>query len=190
MTCKIFSSNHRNFLIHTISFILNPSCIFWVTYDTKYIQTSNLKLSFENWETLLKFLIWLNPFQWICYNTYYEKSKTNTYFSHAKCVLQWKSSLWISCRKDQICCFSISSVVLYVFYKDFADCRLGAYRSSGFSDLVSNGATCIIFFISVRNLSSTNRNIFFLLEKIKSVHGILLMFAVIICGIFFAIGKK
>ena len=96
----------------------------------------------------------------------------------------------MSCRKDQICCFSISSVVSYVFYKDFADCRLGAYRSSGFSDLVSNGATCIIFFISVRNSSSTNRNIFFWLEKIKSVHGTLLMFAIIICGIFFAIGKK
>ena len=40
------------------------------------------------------------------------------------------------------------------------------------------------FFISVCNLPSINRNIFFLLETLKSVHGILLMFAITICGIF------
>ena len=57
------------------------------------------------------------------------------------------------------------------------DCRSGANRSSGFSGQVSNGATCIVFFKS-------NRNIFFLLVTIKSVHWILLMFAITICGIF------
>ena len=40
------------------------------------------------------------------------------------------------------------------------------------------------FFISVCNLSSTNRNTFFLCEMIKSMHCILLMFPITICGIF------
>ena len=91
-----------------------------------------------------------------------------------------------------MCCLTISPVVRCVFYrncsrklvKDFGDCRSGANRSSDFSDQGSNVATCIIFFKSVRNSSSTNRNIFFLLETIKSVYGISLMFAITICGIF------
>ena len=40
------------------------------------------------------------------------------------------------------------------------------------------------FFKSVHNSSSTNGNIFFSLETIKSVYGISLMFAITICGIF------
>ena len=140
-------SNHRNLLIHTDSFTSNPSCIFWMTCDTKYIQTSNLKLSFKNWETLLKFLIWINPYQSIRYRTYYGKWKANTYlfrikkgvFCNEKVPLEIE---WIvSCKKDQICCFSNSPVVWCVFYrhcprkllKDFGDCRSGANRSTGFS---------------------------------------------------------
>ena len=114
-----------------------------MTCDTKYIQTLNLKLTFENWETLLKFLIWINTFQWIRYSTYYEKWKTNIYFVPSKVCfavknlpleIEWK----ISCKKDQISCFSISAVVWSVFYrnylrkliKDFSVCRSGTNRSS------------------------------------------------------------
>ena len=38
-----------NLAIQTDSFTLNPSCIFWMTCDTKYVQTSNLKLNFKNY---------------------------------------------------------------------------------------------------------------------------------------------
>ena len=160
-----------NLAIHKDSFALNPSCIFWMTCDTNYIQTSNLKFSFENWESLLKFLTLL------CFAV--EKAPLD---------IEWK----ISCKKDKICWFIISSVAWYVFYrncsrklvKDFGNCWSGANRSSGFSGQGSNGATCIIFFISARKSSSTNWNNFFLLEAIKSVHGILLIFALTICGIF------
>ena len=160
-----------NLAIHKDSFTLNPSCIFWITCDTNYIQTSNLKFSFENWEYLLKFLTLL------CFAV----EKVPLY-------IKWK----ISGKKDQICWFTISSVAWCVFYrncsrelvKDLGNCWPGANRSSGFSGQGSNGATCIIFFISVCNLSSTNWNIFFLLEAVKSMHWLLLIFVLTICGIF------
>ena len=71
--------SYRHGLIH-----FKPSCFFWMTFDTKYIQTSNLKLSFENWEHLLKFIAWMNFFHWIWYSAYYEKQKINTYFIPSK----------------------------------------------------------------------------------------------------------
>lgn len=65
--------------------------------------------------------------------------------------------------------------------KDFAVSQSDANRYFNLGDQRSNGATCII---SVRNSSPTNRNVISLLERIKSVYEILLMFAVTICGIF------
>ena len=59
-----FSYTHGFIYFKPIMHFLNDMC------DTKYFQTSNLKLSFKNWQTLLKFLIWINPFQWIRYSTY------------------------------------------------------------------------------------------------------------------------
>ena len=63
-------------------------------------------------------------------------------------------------------------------------CQSDANRSSGFSSQRDNGKVCIKVFIYVRNSSSANRNNFFLLETIKSMHCILLMFAIAICDIF------
>ena len=84
-----------NLAIHTDSFTLNPSYIFWMTHDTKHIQTSNLKLSFKNWEALLEFFNWLNPFQSaIAHIT--EKGKQTLISYQARCILQWKRFLWIS----------------------------------------------------------------------------------------------
>ena len=54
--------------------------------------------------------------------------------------------------------------------------------SFGFGHHGSDGAASIIFCISVHTSSGTNRNIFSLLEWIKSLHKILLMFAITICG--------
>ena len=123
-------------------------------------------------------------------STYYGKWKTKAYFVPSKLYFAVKKVLldiqWtISCKKDQICCFTISPVAWCVFYrncsrklgKDFDDCRsdVSLNRSSGFSWWENNGAVCITFFVSVRNSSSTNQ---------KSMHGILLMFAIIICSIF------
>ena len=68
--------------------------------------------------------------------------------------------------------------------KDFAVSQSDANRYFNLGDQRSNGATCIIFCISVRNSSPTNRNVISLLERIKSVYEILVMFAVTICGIF------
>ena len=48
----------------------------------------------------------------------------------------------------------------------------------------SDGAACIIFCILVLSSSATNRSIFSLLERIKSVHEILFMLAITICGVF------
>ena len=128
------------------SFTLNSSCFFWMACDTKYVHTSNLKLGFENLESLLKILIWINPFQWMRYSTYYKKWKRNTYFVPSKVCFAMKKVLlnvkWtISCKKDQISCFSISTVVWCAFYrkcsrklvKDFGDCRSSANRYSDFS---------------------------------------------------------
>ena len=84
-----------NLAVHTDLFTLNPSYIFWMIHDTKYIQTSNLKLSFKNWEALLEFFNWLNPFQSaIAHIT--EKEKQTLISYQAKCILQWKRFLWIS----------------------------------------------------------------------------------------------
>ena len=97
----------------------------------------------------------------------------------------------ISCEKNQICCFTISPVLWYVlcksfsrkFVKDFVGCRSGANRSFGFGGQRSDGATCIIYCISVWNKVATNQNIFSLPEQIKSMHSIL-MFSGTICGVF------
>ena len=84
-----------NLAVHTDLFTLNPSYIFWMIHDTKYIQNSNLKLSFKNWEALLEFFNWLNPFQSaIAHIT--EKEKQTLISYQAKCILQWKRFLWIS----------------------------------------------------------------------------------------------
>ena len=56
--------------------------------------------------------------------------------------------------------------------------------SAGFGGQGSDGAACIIFCIPVLSQSATNQNIFSLLEWIKFVHKILLMFAITICGVF------
>ena len=121
-------------------------CAVWTLAQTpKYIQTSNLKLSFKDSETLLKFLLWINPFQWIRYSTYYERRKTNTYFVPSKVFFAVKKvptdiELTISCKKDQICCFTISPFVWCVFYwncsrnlaKDPGGYWSGANRASSF----------------------------------------------------------
>ena len=121
-------------------------CAVWTLAQTpKYIQTSNLKLSFKDSETLLKFLLWINPFQWIRYSTYYERWKTNTYFVPSKVFFAVKKvptdiELTISCKKDQICCFTISPFVWCVFYwncsrnlaKDPGGYWSGANRASSF----------------------------------------------------------
>ena len=84
-----------NLAIHTDSFTLNPSCVFWMAHNTKYIQTSNLKLSFKNWEALLEFFNWINPFQSaIAHITENEKQTLILY--QTKCIFQWKRLLWIS----------------------------------------------------------------------------------------------
>ena len=96
-------------------------CAVWTLAQTlKYIQTSNLKLSLKDSETLMKFFLWINPFQWIRYSTYHERRKTNIsrtiYFVPNKVFFAVKKvptdiELTISCKKDQICCFTISAFV-------------------------------------------------------------------------------
>ena len=149
-----------------------------MTHNTKYIQTSNLKLIFKKLRSIIG-VFQLNQNFPIRYSTYYGKWKTNTYFVPSKLYFAVKKGpldieCTISCKKDQICCFTISPVLWCVFYKncsrkfvkDFGDCRSDVNRSSGFSGWGSNGAVCFAFFVSVRKSSSTNQNIFFLLEMI------------------------
>ena len=83
-----------NLAIQTDSFTLNPSCIFWMTCDTKYIQTSNLKSSLKI-EKLYWTLTWINNFQSIRYG--WQNNEKQTLISHqTKCILRWKRFLWIS----------------------------------------------------------------------------------------------
>ena len=98
----------------------------------------------------------------------------------------------ISCEKSQICSFTIFPVVQCVFYrscsrkpfKGFGGFWSSANRCFGFGSQHSDGATCIIFCMSDRNLSATNWNFFPLLEQIKPMDRILLMFPVTICSVF------
>ena len=65
--------------------------------DTWYYIYSNFKpkISFKNWEALLEFFNWINPFQSaIAHITENEKQTFISY--QAKCILQWKRFLWIS----------------------------------------------------------------------------------------------
>ena len=68
--------------------------------------------------------------------------------------------------------------------KGFDGCWASANRSFGFGGQGSDGATCIIFCMSDRNLLATNWNIFPLLGRIKSIHRKLLMFPITICSVF------
>ena len=121
-------------------------------------------------------------------NTYFIPSKVCFAVKNVPLVIEWT----ISCEKDQTCCFTISPVVWCALcrscsrklVKDFGGCRSAANRSYGFDGQGSGGAACIIFGISVRSSSATNWNIFSLLERTKSMHEILLMFAITTCGVF------
>ena len=68
--------------------------------------------------------------------------------------------------------------------KGFDGCWASANRSFGFGGQGSDGATCIIFCMSDRNLLATNWNIFPLLGRIKSIHRKLLMFPITNCSVF------
>ena len=124
------------------SFTWNLSCIFWITCDAKFIQTSNLKL-----RNFIQVFNLNHFFQWICCSTYYKTWKRKTCFVASKvCFAVKKVALnvegTIFCKKDQICCFTISPFVWCVFYRnctrklveDFSDCWSGTNRPSGFSD--------------------------------------------------------
>lgn len=91
----------------------------------------------------------------------------------------------ILCEKDQLCGFTIFPVAWWVLCRSrFGDSQFGANRSFGYGGKESDGAACINFYISVHNMPPTNQNIFSLLEQIKSVHKILLLVAVTMCGVF------
>ena len=88
---------YSDLAIDTGPFPLNQSCFFWMTFDTKYIQTSNLKLSYENREHLLKFLAWMNFFYSIWYSAYYEKqNKQNKIKQKRKHLFHTKQGVFCS----------------------------------------------------------------------------------------------
>ena len=126
---------------------------------------------------------------------YITKNKKQTFISYqAKRVLQRKMFLWISNKQYLV---RRTKYVALPFLQLYNVCFAKAALESFSKTLVavglvqidlggqgSDGAACIIFCMSVLSSSATNGNIFSLLERIKSVHEKLLMFAITICGVF------
>ena len=151
-----------------------------MTWSTKYILTLSLKLSFENWETLLKFLIWIHLSNESALIHITKNGKQTLISYQAKYVLQWERFLWILNEQYLV---KGTKYVASQFLQSYGVCftettleRLSKTLMaadvnipSSFSGYRSNGAACI-FFTSICNYLPTNRNTFSLLEMIKSGH--------------------